>query len=166
MMQFLLPENYQPVCQQRFDLYQQKICKILPSAKVEHIGSSSIPNAISKGDLDIYVEIKPELLESAIEQLKALNFSEKLNTLRKADLCMLESNNGDDVAIQIVSSNSEFTNFLTFRDRLINSPSLVTEYNLLKSTCSGLDQDRYRSIKSQFIQKVLQLESISKMTQI
>lgn len=108
-MIFLEPDQYQQRCTQLFNSYQKEISTLLPFAKIEHIGSSAIPNAISKGDLDIYVEVKSDQFEFAIEQLKTLNFIEKQNTLRTHELCMLESLNDDDVAFQIVVSGSIFT---------------------------------------------------------
>ncbi|WP_044100083.1 GrpB family protein [Acinetobacter pittii] len=154
-MVFLEPEQYQQRCAQLFNSYYKAICALLPFAKIEHIGSSAIPNAISKGDLDIYIEVIPEQFEFAIEQLKTLNFIEKQNTLRTHELCMLESLNNDDVAFQIVVTDSVFTFFLTFKNKLISSPTLVNEYNQLKLQCSHLDPDQYRTIKSDFINRVL-----------
>ncbi|MCH2070821.1 GrpB family protein [Acinetobacter pittii] len=154
-MVFLEPEQYQQRCTQLFNSYQKDISTLLPFAKIEHIGSSAIPNAISKGDLDIYIEVIPEQFEFAIEQLKTLNFIEKQNTLRPHELCMLESLNNDDVAFQIVVTDSIFTFFLTFKNKLISSPKLVNEYNELKLQCSHLDPDQYRTIKSDFINRIL-----------
>ncbi|EXS33732.1 MULTISPECIES: GrpB family protein [Acinetobacter calcoaceticus/baumannii complex] len=154
-MIFLEPEQYQQRCAQLFNSYQKDISTLLPFAQIEHIGSSAIPNAISKGDLDIYIEVMSEQFEFAIEQLKTLNFIEKQNTLRTHELCMLESLNNDDVAFQIVVTDSIFTFFLTFKNKLINSPTLVNEYNELKLQCSHLDPDQYRTIKSDFINRVL-----------
>ncbi|PPC03899.1 GrpB family protein [Acinetobacter pittii] len=154
-MIFLEPEQYQQRCTQLFNSYQKDISTLLPFAKIEHIGSSAIPNAISKGDLDIYIEVIPEQFKFAIEQLKTLNFIEKQNTLRTDELCMLESLNNDDVAFQIVVTDSIFTFFLAFKNKLKNSPTLVNEYNELKLQCSHLDPDQYRTIKSDFINRVL-----------
>ncbi|MDO7243797.1 GrpB family protein [Acinetobacter pittii] len=154
-MVFLEPEQYQQRCAQLFNSYQKDISTLLPFAKIEHIGSSAIPNAISKGDLDIYIEVMPEQFEFAIEQLRTLNFIEKQNTLRTDELCMLESLNNDDVAFQIVVTDSVFTFFLAFKNKLINSPTLVNEYNELKLQCSHLDPDQYRTIKSDFVNRVL-----------
>ncbi|WP_119685498.1 GrpB family protein [Acinetobacter pittii] len=154
-MVFLEPEQYQQRCAQLFNSYQKDISTLLPFAKIEHIGSSAIPNAISKGDLDIYIEVMSEQFEFAIEQLKTLNFIEKQNTLRTHELCMLESLNNDDVAFQIVVTDSIFTFFLTFKNKLISSPKLVNEYNELKLQCSHLDPDQYRTVKSDFINRVL-----------
>lgn len=154
-MVFLEPEQYQQRCAQLFNSYQKDISTLLPFAKIEHIGSSAIPNAISKGDLDIYIEVKPDQFKFAIERLKTLNFIEKQNTLRTHELCMLESLNNDAVAFQIVVTDSIFTFFLTFKNKLISSPKLVNEYNELKLQCSHLDPDQYRTIKSDFINRVL-----------
>ena len=154
-MIFLESEQYQQKCIQLFNSYKKDISTLLPFAKVEHIGSSAIPHAISKGDLDIYIEVMPEQFEFAINQLKTLNFIEKQNTLRTQELCMLESLNNDDVAFQVVVADSVFTFFLTFRNKLIDSPLLVHEYNQLKLQCSHLDPDQYRAIKSDFINRVL-----------
>ncbi|HHP0346776.1 GrpB family protein [Acinetobacter baumannii] len=154
-MIFFEPEQYQKKCTQLFNLYRKQISALLPSAQIEHIGSSAIPNAISKGDLDIYIEVMPEQFEFAIEQLKTLNFIEKQNTLRTDELCMLESLNNDDVAFQVVVTDSVFTFFLTFRNKLMSSPLLVKEYNQLKLACNYLDHDQYRKIKSDFINRVL-----------
>ncbi|MBN6522903.1 GrpB family protein [Acinetobacter pittii] len=154
-MMFLEPEQYQQRCAQLFNSYQKDISTLLPFAQIEHVGSSAIPNAISKGDLDIYIEVMSEQFEFAIEQLKTLNFIEKQNTLRTHELCMLESLNDDDVAFQIVVSGSIFTFFLAFKNKLIDSPTLVNEYNQLKLQCSHLDPDQYRAVKSDFINRVL-----------
>ena len=154
-MIFLESEQYQQKCIQLFNSYKKDISTLLPFAKVEHIGSSAIPHAISKGDLDIYIEVMPDQFEFAINQLKTLNFIEKQNTLRTHELCMLESLNNDDVAFQVVVADSVFTFFLTFRNKLIDSPLLVHEYNQLKLQCSHLDPDQYRAIKSDFINRVL-----------
>ncbi|UAA83772.1 GrpB family protein [Acinetobacter baumannii] len=114
---------------QQSHLYRKQISALLPSAQIEHIGSSAIPNAFSKGDLDIYIEVLPDQFEFAIEQLKTLNFIEKQNTLRTNELCMLES--------------------------LYSFSNIINEYNQLKLESTHLDHDQYRAVKSNFIERVL-----------
>lgn len=84
----------------------------MPDAKVEHVGASSIPGAISKGDLDICVAVSPGLLESTIPRLNDLGFVEKQETLRTSALCMLESTKDDDVAVQLVEQGTEYDFFV------------------------------------------------------
>lgn len=132
------------------------IIKILPNARVEHVGSSAIPGAISKGDLDIFVGVTQDDFLKAIDLIKHIGFSEKLDTLRTDSLCMMTSSTyNEDVAVQLVANGSEHESFLKFRDKLRSNPDLVSRYNQLKRDCKGLSHDNYREVKSAFIETVL-----------
>lgn len=156
MMKFFPANIYQHELKLLFDKYKKQILLLLPNARVEHIGSSAIPNAYSKGDLDILICISKTEFEKTIESLKNLNFREKKNTLRTEDLCMLEAMNSEkDVAFQIITKDSFYLNFLTFRDILSSSPYLVDQYNQLKIACLGFEEDDYRKVKATFIEKIL-----------
>lgn len=155
MMKFLPPEAYQSDCEAMYQAYRAKIKTLLPDARVEHVGASSIPQAVSKGDLDIFVGVDKQQLERSVSALKQLGFEEKRDTLRTHQLCMLESTNEQDVALQVVELGSEFECFLTFRDKLRENSSLVAEYNSLKRECEGLEANAYREKKSAFIEGVL-----------
>ncbi|WP_429178830.1 GrpB family protein [Aeromonas salmonicida] len=154
-MKFYSAEQYQASCEELFLRYERKVKQLLPKARVEHVGASSIPLAISKGDLDIFIGVESDELNAAIELLTTLGFQEKADTLKTSELCMLESTSGDDVAFQLVANGSEFEFFLIFRDKLRAAPSLVQQYNALKMSCEGQSQDDYRRKKSDFINHVL-----------
>lgn len=153
-MKFLEAKEYQSGCESKYQYYKSKVQELLPEARVEHIGSSSILDAVSKGDLDILVCVDKPKLESAIEVLKQLHFFEKQNTLRTDELCMLESFDRD-IAFQVVAKGPQFDLFILFRDKLRSTPSLVSRYNQLKRGCEGMTQPEYRKIKSAFIVEVL-----------
>ncbi|MFA0055587.1 GrpB family protein [Vibrio echinoideorum] len=157
-MKFYPAEQYQAACYELFIRYEREIKKLIPNARVEHVGASSIPSAVSKGDLDIFVGVDLGELEDVIERLTTLGFNEKLDTLRTPELCMLESTSRDDVALQVVANGSEFECFLRFRDKLRANPALVQQYNTLKMSCEGWPQEEYREKKSVFIEHVLALK--------
>ena len=152
-MQFYPSDKYQPSFQKLFEIYQQKIQKQLPNAQVEHIGASSVFGCLSKGDLDIYVAV--DNVEQAITIIEQLNFKIKQDTMRTPQLCMLESENNKDVAIQLIEKGSVFEDFLCFRDKLQSNPELVEQYNQMKLSCQGFTQEKYRQVKSLFIKTVL-----------
>ncbi|MGE6161054.1 GrpB family protein [Aeromonas salmonicida] len=154
-MKFYSAEQYQASCEDLFLRYEREVKNLLPNARVEHVGASSIPLAISKGDLDIFIGVESDELSAAIQLLTTLGFQEKADTLRTSELCMLESTSGDDVAFQLVANGSEFEFFLIFRDKLRTASSLVQQYNALKISCEGQSQDDYRRKKSDFINHVL-----------
>ena len=117
-MQFYKADEYQASCESLYRKYALEIAALLPDASIEHIGSSSIPNAVSKGDLDILVGVNGKELENAVKLLSTIGFNEKSDTLRTPELCMLENSSGEDVAFQVVANGSEFEFFVGFRDKL------------------------------------------------
>jgi GrpB-like predicted nucleotidyltransferase (UPF0157 family) len=155
-MIFLPAEEYQPNAQKLFLLVSDILKEELKDVRIEHIGSSAITGAISKGDLDIFVGVKKENFKSVLESIQSLGFTIKEGTLRTESLCMLTTPIFHfDVAVQLVENGSECENFIRFRDQLNADPALVQKYNALKTQCTGLSADEYRVIKSKFIEEVL-----------
>ncbi|WP_269915439.1 GrpB family protein [Acinetobacter sp. HY1485] len=155
-MELIAPDVYQPRLKLLFKNYKKHILNLLPYATVEHIGSSAISNAYSKGDLDILISVSSQNFEVSIEKLKTLNFIEQQNTLRTHQLYMLVSEKkNEDVAFQVVTDDSPYLCFLTFRNILNTHQHLVRDYNQLKIACIHLPEDKYREIKSRFIEDVL-----------
>jgi GrpB-like predicted nucleotidyltransferase (UPF0157 family) len=155
-MHLLQPTEYQPVIASRFALARAQIQRLLPHAVIEHIGSSAIPGAVSKGDLDIYVSVAPSDHATSISILRGHGYAEKLDTLRNEHLCMLEWHHPDEAhAVQLVARGSPFETFLVFRDALLARPALVDEYNQIKRSAAHLSATEYRAAKSGFIERVL-----------
>jgi len=155
-MIFLEPHQYQARADEVFGILQEKIKAKLPRAQIEHIGSSAIKGAVSKGDLDLFVGVETKDFPAALETLKSMGFSPKEETLRTEELCMLECFDFDfDVAVQLVDKSSIYVFFLLFRDFLRRNADFVERYNDLKRESAGMDQEKYREKKSEFIEEVL-----------
>lgn len=149
-------EYYEKVGQ----IYQQirnEVSQLIPDARIEHIGSSSIPGSVSKGDLDIFLGVNSNQFKEVLGVLDRIGFTEKMGTFRSNELCMLETERFSyDVAIQVVVNGSQFEDFLLFRNLLLSDNDLVEKYNQIKVSSQHLPPDLYRAKKSQFIEKVLE----------
>jgi GrpB-like predicted nucleotidyltransferase (UPF0157 family) len=155
-MKFYEPQHYQPKVQIIFNQLKHDLEQLLKETRIEHIGSSAIARAISKGDLDVFVGVSLENFERSLKTIKEIGFIEKIGTLRTESLCMLVTDKYQhDVAIQLVVNGSEFEDFIRFRNILNQRPNLVTEYNVLKQESEEMEPDVYRSRKSLFIERVL-----------
>jgi GrpB-like predicted nucleotidyltransferase (UPF0157 family) len=155
-MRLLQPIEYQPGATSRFVSARDQIKRLLPDAVVEHIGSSAIPGAVSKGDLDICVLVAPLVHEPSVRTLTGWGYVEKTGTLRTAQLCMLEWHmRGEEHAVQLVAHGSPFEMFIAFRDALLARPALVAEYNQVKLNAAHLSDAEYRVAKSTFIEGVI-----------
>ncbi len=155
-MLLLRPSEYQAEIAARFEAVRAAITALVPEGRIEHIGSSVIPGAISKGDLDVCLIVPPAQHETIVSRLTALGYLEQQDTLRTPELCMLNSPASTaEHAIQVVASGSEFEDFLQFRDALVSNPVLVEQYNAIKSQNFNLGVEQYRAAKSAFIASVL-----------
>lgn len=149
-------EDYSERTNEIFARLSEDLRSVLPQARIEHIGSSSIPGSVSKGDLDVFVGIDHAYFNQALSLIKSQGFHEKEGTFRSNELCMLVTNKFNyDVAIQLVSNGSEFEDFLKFRDILKINKKLVEEYNEIKLLAQSLEESEYRQRKSVFISRIL-----------
>jgi GrpB-like predicted nucleotidyltransferase (UPF0157 family) len=155
-MLLLNPSEYQAEIAARFKDVRTVLSALVPEGRVEHIGSSAIPGAISKGDLDICLIVPAAAHANIVSRLISQGYEEQQDTLRTPELCML---NAPAVAaahaIQLVASGSKFEDFLRFRDALLAYPALVEQYNAVKLQSSHLGAANYRAAKSAFIATVL-----------
>ena len=153
-MKFYIPSEYQQRCLETYKEYRKLLGSLLPHAKIEHIGSSAVPGALSKGDLDIFLGVKLEQHSEAVVILEKAGFCIKVGTLRTTELCMLEAPE-QDVAVQVVAIGSEYEFFVEFRNMLLKSKDLLNSYNELKRQSESLEDNEYRNIKSEFIENAL-----------
>ncbi len=158
-MPLLAAADYQPAVQALFERIEADLRPLLPRARIEHIGASSIPGALSKGDLDICVIVPPAEHAQVIELLCGRGYHVKPDTLRTPALCMLvaapELAGNQDLALQIVAQGSEFEDFLRFREALRKEPALVAAYDAVKRRHWDQGEDAYRAAKARFIESVL-----------
>lgn len=152
-MRFFNPGEYQKRVEQDYLETKTRLSKVVPYAEIEHIGSSAISGAVSKGDLDVLVRVGRDQFTDALTKIQTLGFSVKQGTLRTDELCMLEGPNA--IAIQLIERGSRFEMFARFRDLMNANPDLVEQYNALKLSSAGLSEDEYRIRKAKFIQILL-----------
>lgn len=138
-----------------FEHWKTIIQRVIPDSRVEHIGSTAINGALTKGDIDLYVEVPLAKHSDTVAIIEAMGFRIKADTHRDHELCMLESSSVSGLAIQLVARGSQYEFFLTFRDRLNANQALVEQYNAVKTDAIHFSDDKYRIAKSQFINKVL-----------
>jgi GrpB-like predicted nucleotidyltransferase (UPF0157 family) len=151
------PEEYQPAANVVYAEALTVLSALAPDARIEHVGSSAIPGAYSKGDVDICVCVAPAAFVKTLAALLAAGYCIKQDTLRTGELCMLESDAADEPhAVQLIAAGSKFEFFFAFRDALTQDPQLVSRYNALKPTAARLGEADYRREKSRFIDEVLE----------
>ncbi|TXH47774.1 MAG: GrpB family protein [Burkholderiaceae bacterium] len=152
------PDQYQADVIQRFERLHAGLVQAFGPLRLEHVGSSAVPGAVSKGDLDACLIVPPMLLAGWVSRLEAVGYRVKADTLRTPELCMLEMHGPHDAgehAVQLIAEGSSFEDFLRFRDLLRADAALVRAYNGVKRDAAHLDDAGYRAAKAHFIEAVL-----------
>jgi GrpB-like predicted nucleotidyltransferase (UPF0157 family) len=139
-----------------FEAMRARLEELLPQARIEHVGSTSVPDSITKGDLDVCVLVAEGAFESA-ERVLARQFGRNVGSDRSDSFAAFVADDAGRVSIgiQLVRCGGPEDNFLRWRDLLHRSPQLLEAYNDLKRQWHGRPHDQYRRAKSRFIEDAL-----------
>jgi GrpB-like predicted nucleotidyltransferase (UPF0157 family) len=140
-----------------FAMHRRRVLRLLPGAEVEHVGSTAVPGALTKGDVDLLVRVGAADFATAVEVLghhyvvhQPHNWTASLASFK--DPTAREP----PVGVQLVIAGSaEDAFFGPFRDALIKEPALLAEYNRLKRSLDGADYASYTTAKGEFVERAL-----------
>jgi GrpB-like predicted nucleotidyltransferase (UPF0157 family) len=140
-----------------FDQHQQDLLGLLPDAEVEHVGATAIPDAVTKGDVDLLVRVPESQFKESVEILRErFAVHQPHNWTQTLASFTVPGASDPPVGVQLVVAGSEADGFFgPFRDALIDDPALLAEYNALKLRLDGLDYDSYTERKGEFVESVL-----------
>jgi GrpB-like predicted nucleotidyltransferase (UPF0157 family) len=138
---------------------------VLPAARVEHIGSTSVPGCSGKGIVDLLLLYPPGGLAAARDALAGLGFQPQPGRdpwpeerpMRVGSV----SHNGDRFALHVhvvAGGSAEEAWDVRFRDRLRADPALVDAYVARKREIIGagvIDSVEYSLAKGPFIEGVM-----------
>lgn len=154
---YIFPASaYQSRAAEVYAEVHEQLLSVLPRARIEHIGASSVPGAASKGDIDVCVAVPKTEFDRAVLTIQTLGWRIKTDTFRSEQLCMLEGPRTDiPVSVQLIEIGSRFEFFFHFRDLLKSNPELLSQYNELKCRFAGHGDQVYRDEKAKFIHAAL-----------
>ena len=134
-----------------------ELLELLPGATVEHMGATSVPGAITKGDLDILVLINPAAFDGASGALAALfEIHQAENWTPSFASFNAPARDGIPIGIQLAAAGSlEERQFIGLRDLLRTRPDLLERLNNLKRSFDGADPEAYWRAKQELIESLL-----------
>ena len=149
---FIKTEEISEKVEALFTSEKHKLSSLFPDADIEHIGATSVPGSVTKGDLDINVRVDPNDFQWAREILAGLyqinqpdNWTSGFASFK--DKCR-------DLGVQLTALGSVDDFFVAQREYLKNHPEKVTDLNGLKLKFEGKSMDEYREEKGIFFEKL------------
>lgn len=140
----------------RRDALIARVRRAAPFADVREVGSTAIPGAIGKGDLDVLARCDADRFAALCDALdRVLSFDP--DQLHDASYRgYVGSVDGVEAgSVQATITGCAYDTFTAFHERLLAEPALVEAYNRLKRAWDGRPMDGYRVAKAAFIERVL-----------
>ena len=136
---------------------ERQLNELLPIAIIEHIGSTSVHGAVTKGDVDIQVAVEAEDFDSS-KQILDRHFTHNPEMQPTSTFVSYSGKlESTEFGIQLICTGESEFKFVELREKLKNSPDLLKKYNSIKKANSSGNIDEYRKAKSDFIEYVLKV---------
>ncbi|AVT76943.1 hypothetical protein RPPS3_28800 [Rhodopseudomonas palustris] len=150
------PEYARAAAERLFAAVQQQLVAVLPkTCELLHIGATSVPGCLTKGDLDIVVRVERKDFQ-ATEAALAARYARNSGSVRTNEFAAFEDDaSTPHLGIQLTVKGGAFDVFHRFADALRADPALVRRYNELKLAYDGQPMDRYRGAKDAFVTDAL-----------
>jgi GrpB-like predicted nucleotidyltransferase (UPF0157 family) len=157
-VQFFAPsQSYLERVTALFEEHRNKILNLIPTARVEHVGATSVPGLLSKGDLDLQVSVSPQDFERAIVLLQTEYSNHQLENWTESYASFnFEGASDIPVGVQLVIQDSESDIFVKSRDLLLARPRKVAELNRLKQSHADGDMNTYIEHKGEFFTTLIE----------
>ncbi len=139
IMHFVDLKTIQDVVDTEFEKQKAQLNKLIPSADIQHVGSTAVPGSITKGDIDIQVRVNANEFVEACKKLTKYYATSRRDEIWKDGFASFETYNNPDipVGIQLTVTGSKYDEFYKVRDLFIKDPALLEEYNEIKRGCEG-----------------------------
>jgi GrpB-like predicted nucleotidyltransferase (UPF0157 family) len=140
-----------------FEAHRTRLRARLPEAEMEHVGSTSIPGALTKGDLDLLVRVGAAEFDAAVRMVRGMYDVHQPENWTPSYASFVDPEaTYPPVGVQVVVRGSDDDRlFGPFREAMIADPALLAAYNRFKLEHDGEDYERYTDAKAVFVEQVL-----------
>jgi GrpB-like predicted nucleotidyltransferase (UPF0157 family) len=135
-----------------FNQEKQFLHSLLGDVEIQHVGSSAVPGAWGKFDVDIQIRVPQEKFSEVMKKLIPV-LSPKHASVWDDRFGLFSEQPGTQVDIDYMVTviGDHRDDYYKIRDYFINNPIALDEYNKLKRSFEGKPYDEYRIAKKEFI---------------
>jgi GrpB-like predicted nucleotidyltransferase (UPF0157 family) len=148
---FYTSEEISPKAQRLFKNEKHRILSLFPDVQVEHVGATSVPGALTVGDLDIQIRVKKSELGLVSKELKNVYhenhpelWNEHFSLFHKKDHPAMP------MSIMVTVIDTPYDEFYKIRDMFRSDGALLERYNALKRRYEGKSELEYKVAKRDF----------------
>lgn len=155
-MHLVLSDDLAPVLQASLPGIAAQLAALLPKAEFQHIGSTAIPGAVTKGDVDVLLRVEATDFPASVAILRS-HFTVK----QPENWTEVFASFGDDsshafpLGVQLVVRGSEADFFQFLHEYFTADSRRLAEYNRIKTESAPLGPVEYWKAKDRFLSSIL-----------
>jgi GrpB-like predicted nucleotidyltransferase (UPF0157 family) len=151
-MQLIPAELIRPAADQSIAVMRTQLKDLGVTGEVVLVGGSSVPGALTRGDIDLHLRVPPTDFDSVLGVLKEV-FTVVHPEIWATTLAAFEVTDDPPVALAVTPAGSEHdVRFTRSWQLLAADPELVQEYNDVKQSATDAE---YEARKSAFFDMLL-----------
>jgi GrpB-like predicted nucleotidyltransferase (UPF0157 family) len=144
---------------------RDEIHRLLPNAIVEHVGSTALPEGLTKGDLDIQVRVHADEFDAACQAIEQL-YDDNPGGFTDAGRSFKDDSSDPPLGVHVTIIDGPSDIQFKQRDLLLRRPDLRTEYDVVKRRFDGGDMDAYRDAKDVFFTQLVAAASPKRLIRL
>src|ERR1700759_1195991 len=145
----LAPRHYQEVAVAAYEDAELLLSAILPDARIEHVGSSAVPGAYSRGGVDICVAAPRDAFDEALGVLCEAGYLQRSQDDGADRHAVFASLHGAvPLTLQLIETGSAHESLMRLRDALRADPTLLSRLNAIKIEAGPQGSAAYADAKS------------------
>lgn len=143
--------------QARFVTHRRRIQRLLPTATLEHIGSTALPNIVAKDVVDVLVGVQANQIQAAAQSLGEVGYVLEGQREEHHWLCWPQPDKREAVIHVVLLGGEIWHKRLFFRDHLRQNPAEARAYEALKLRIAAQTDDwgEYTAQKAEFVARIL-----------
>ena len=148
LIHFVNSNDIWDVAWKAFGKEKHFLLDLIPNADIQHVGSTAVPGALTKGDLDIQVRVSEDIFEDTTQKLK-LHYKISHPEIWRDGFASFQNYDNPEIpiGIQLTVKNSTYDDFFKLRDLYINNPKLLAKYNAMKNSFEGKPEVDYKKAR-------------------
>lgn len=137
-----------------FARVESRLRTLLPPALIEHVGSTALPDGLTKGDLDVQVRVHADAFDDACRIL-ALEYACNPGGFTDGGRSVKDDDTTPQLGVHVTAIGGSSDIQYWQRDLLRARPDLRAEYDAVKRTFDGGDMTAYREAKDHFFSSLV-----------
>jgi GrpB-like predicted nucleotidyltransferase (UPF0157 family) len=126
---------------------------LAPEADIEHVGATSMPDGVTKGDVDVNLRMHPDRFDDVIAALSTQFAVAQPQNWTATFASFSGTRRGLPLGIQVTVAGSDDDSLVELRDLMRNDPSLRRQYDAIKRASAPAGRNAYWHAKDDFLRR-------------